>query len=442
MSDLKEQYSFDEQFQHKILAMMVRDPKFIQCYEDVLKPTYFSFEILGTLCRLILGYFTQYKCPPTSVAMKTKIMDHVDKFQIDDAMANEFWGVVHEMYEVDLSDGDFIRDKVVAFGRQMAFRQALIKAATIAQEWGDLDQAEQLFRDALATGQGIGDYGLSLRDLPDLPAMFRDNIISRKVRTGWQTVDMSLGGGLGGGEIGFVCAGSGQGKSTILVNFAAVAIDHSVPVIYITHELSEIDVLGRLASRLFGMPEIEVRAGGSLYEQAVSRLMQYKRHLRVKYMNPGTTPAAIRSYISRVTQVDGFVPGMIVDDYADELTRSDRKSYGNRYEDMGIITSELIVLAKDFKCPLWTASQLGRAGFYNENAGAENVSDSFQKIMKADVVLVLNQSREQKAQGCGFGKLDKVRRGKDQRQFPLTFDYERMLVIETPQAAPVPAAAS
>jgi energy-coupling factor transporter ATP-binding protein EcfA2 len=312
----------------------------------------------------------------------------------------------------------------------MAIRQALIKAATIAQEFQDLDQLEPLFREALATGQGLGDYGLTLDILPDLPSMYRESIVSRKVRTGWPTLDQCLTGGLGGGEIGFICGATGQGKSTVLVNFAAVALETHVSVIYITHELSEMDVMARIAARLLNFPEIEVRQGGPRYDEAVQHMVKYNRKLRVKYMNPGTSPAAIRSYISRVSQMDGIYPGLVIDDYADELMRSDKKTYGSRYEDMGIITSELIVIAKDFKCPLWTASQLGRAGFYNENAGAENVSDSFQKVMKADCVLVLVQTREQKVQGVGSCKVEKVRRGVDQRQFPLRMEYARMLVVE------------
>lgn len=428
-------YSYGEDFQRKILALMVRDPKFVEFYEDILRPTYFSYDILGTLCRLFLDYWNKYKAIPSSVAAQTVVTEHVDKHGIDSQLAGEFWTIVSDLYSMDLEDGEFVKDKVVQFGRQMAMRQALIKAATIAQEWGDLDQVDQLLRDALATGQGIGDYGLNLYQiLPDIPAMYQSAIVSRKVRTGWPTLDHLTGGGLGGGELGFVCGGTGQGKSSILVNFAAAALDTMTPVIYLTHELSELAVASRITARITGLPEMEVRQGGPRYAETVANLIKHRRHLRIKYMNPGTTPGAIRSYISRVSQMDSIHPGLIIDDYADELTRSDRKSYGNRYEDMGIITSELIVIAKDFKCPLWTASQFNRTGFFKEDAGAEAVSDSFQKIMKADVVLVLNQTREQKAQGVGVCRIDKNRSAPDQRSFLLRMEYQRMLIVEQQSA--------
>lgn len=443
MHETKQQYTFGLEFQTKILAMAARDKKFLEYYGDILDPGYMSTSASCILMNLVKNYYNKYKGIPTLDATNELSNQYIRSMNIDSTTALEITGLIDKIYNIDLSDADYVRDKAVDFGKNQALRGAILDSAKFLHN-GDADPilVRSMIEKACNVGMGVGDYGLelfnSLEMLPKLAA--QDVGFSHKVSTGWPTLDNAYKGGLGAGEIGIIIGGAGQGKSSLLVNLGAAAIENQTHVVYITHELSEVDVSLRFAARFTGMTidEILNPAYYDEYVKAVTRVKKYKHYLRVKYMHPGrVTAASIRSYISRVEALDGVTTGLLCNDYADKLMPIPRKdgnkdNGGSRYWDLGHIITDLIVLGKDYKFPVWTASQLNREGFFSGEARSDNTADSFQKIMDADLVVVLQQTRQEMQAGKARGWIDKARRGKSQIGINWDVDYAHMHIVETP----------
>ena len=59
------------------------------------------------------------------------------------------------------------------------------------------------------------------------------------VKTGWSVIDTITDGGLGKGELGFIAAPSGAGKSWLLARLGAEAMKQGKNTIHFTLELNE-----------------------------------------------------------------------------------------------------------------------------------------------------------------------------------------------------------
>lgn len=429
-------YPYDKTFQLKIIALAGRESKFLDQFSDVLNPDYLSTQISASVLRLILTYYSKYKLPPTLDAIRDMIASYCKRFTLDLPISEEMLKIAEQAYNIDLSDGDYVRDKVVEFGRNQAMRSAIIESAKMLQSGEDLDKVRNLVDKAHRVGLGIGGDGLeifrSLKDLRNI--VLSSDTYSKKVITGWPTLDKVTRGGLGAGELGVIVGGYGQGKSMLLVSLAATAAEQAVNTTYITHELSEVDVALRFASRLTGLTidQILSEEYHTQFQAQVDRLTKFKHYLRVKYMHPNQVNAlAIRSYISRIEAVDGISMGLLVNDYADKLLPIDTTSIGDSYLKMGRVFDDLATLGKDFRFPVWTASQYNREGVYNPAAGGTMIADSIQKLYNCDLAIMIQQSVDDRAQGKMRGWLEKDRRGRAMIYINWNVDYDRMLITES-----------
>jgi replicative DNA helicase len=431
-------YPFGIDFQTKIISLIAKDPKFLDNYQDVINPNYFSNNSFVIIVQSLMDYFRRYKSTPTLDVLQELLLSYIKKVQLDASLATELTITASRIYEIDVTDIDFIRDKVVDFGKNHAMRIAVIESAKIIQNNGNLIEVRNLVDKACHVGTGISDYGIELfKNLEHLPDIaLQSDTFTHKVPTGWPTIDKAYFGGLGAGELGIINGGSGQGKSMLLVNMIASAIERGVTGVYITHELSEIDVLLRITARLTGMTiqQILDPTYRQKFNEVISNILKYKHYLRVKYMPPRiTTPMHIRAYISRLESIDGVRVGLLIDDYADRLSPA-LKGIDNTdtYRALGSITDDLILIGKDFKFPVWTGSQLNRSGYFAQNPGSEMTSDSMMKIFNCDCSIVMQQTREEREAGKMRGLIDKARRGVAQVHINWQVDYEHMLVTEAP----------
>jgi hypothetical protein len=434
MTTSAEVYQFDTTFQVKILALACRDPKFLDLYVDVLDPMYFPMTVHQTLTRMAIHYHSTYHTNPSHEAMREMVAQYCRQFNLDRTSLGELEDSVEKIYRVELSDGDFVRDQMISFGQTQSMKMAIRDAAVQIQKGIDPLKVRNMVDNALRVGMGLGDRGLELfSGLKTFGNLARGaDVNTGKVMTGWPTVDNSYYGGPGAGELCILCGGTGQGKSTGLVALTCHAARQGYAALYVTLELSEIDVVTRMIANLTGVeiPKILEEYDSPEFQQAIDELTKYQRYLRVKFLPPKRSSAAtIRSYLSRMESQDNVKIRLLVVDYADKLSPTE-KAFGSTYIDMGNVYDELTNIAKDFRIPIWTASQLHREGQYKEESGIENISDSYMKAMNADLVLIIQQTREEKKAGIMRGWIDKARRGQDQVGLKWRVRYKVMQVEE------------
>lgn len=100
--------------------------------------------------------------------------------------------------------------------------------------------------------------------------------------------------------------------------------------------------------------------------------------------------------IDRLNQQEEFVPDVVIVDYADIMTPSDK---GNDYRNqLDGIWKRLRGLAQKRKCVVFTASQSGRASI-NKDADSKDIAEDIRKLAHITSMVSLNQTPSEKKAG-------------------------------------------
>jgi replicative DNA helicase len=419
------QFSLGEGFDRKVLALCLRDPIFFQSHVDVIKPHYFENSDISTLIFLISQYYSEHFIIPTHEAINAQVYEHGKKYggqRVDDLIKRLlYW--VDSSYIADLSDSQYITDKMVAFGQQAAIKKALDDSITIVEKGdpNDIGKLRQIFDDALRvgstrdTGTFFGEVAPNLSEI-----MLNDPVygIKNKVPTGFSLIDTALMGGLGVGEVMVIAGRTSIGKSTIMVNIAKHAAYHfksinsTKSVIYFTLEggMKELDIHIKLAASMTGVSINEILSGKPEYKEKIQEHLRYigNRSIKVKYFPPSTIDTEqLRWNIANMISIDGIEPGLIIVDYADKFKGMDE----NMYLQAGKIYDSLTAMGDRFKCPFITGSQINKEWSHQDISDVRGLDKSYLKSANADVVITLNQTEEEFKAGLMRLFLAKVRKG-------------------------------
>jgi hypothetical protein len=113
---------------------------------------------------------------------------------------------------------------------------------------------------------------------------------------------------------------------------------------------------------------------------------------------------------------------MIIVDYADLLRPAVSERNSNSYSEAGSVYEELRAVAGELQIPIWSASQANRSAHEEEVIQAQNVADSYRKIMTGDFVISLSRREEDKQCGTARIHVIKNRFGADGMTWPAYFD--------------------
>lgn len=442
-----EKYEYDNGFQEKILSMMLKDPAFLNEYGDVVQPTFFTDLTNQSIARYTLLYYNTYGKRPTNDALRNMITTHCKKFDIEEDEIDDVLSALAHLYEdVDLEDSEFVKDRAVDFGQYQAARLLLLNLADYVEDYKlnaykrgekfNADAILPLVHRAISVGKGR-DPGVNVFDYLENPSKLResDGISDPmyRVRSGFPTLDRILKGGLGGGELAVVMGESGIGKSMFLNNIAASAVLYGKKTIYITFELKPYEVAIRVLARMLGRKIDDVEAADDSYQRALDRIRKIgSKYFRIKYFKPSeATIGNVRSYLCRLEHTDGITPQLMVIDYLDEMKGAEEGRYrdvNETYHTFGKLCEGLIEMGVDYKCPVWTATQIKRE-FYGVDPTLGAVGESMKKVNKADLVVALAQTDNDLRSRRMRIKLLKIRRagGKGRYIKCVTFFKKAML---------------
>jgi replicative DNA helicase len=214
-----------------------------------------------------------------------------------------------------------------------------------------------------------------------------------------------------------------------LVDLGAHAVSLGINVAQFTFELSEAQILKRYDSRLIDVDFDDLDENRARVDEFYADMRPKLGTLRVKYYPSGTaTVFTLRAWLERQA-LSGFVPGLILIDYAD-IMRSSRQYEQLRME-LKLIYEELRALAGEMTLPIWTASQSNKEGSSSEVVDLTNMSEAYGKAMVADVVLGLSRRPQEKALGLGRLYVAKNRAGRDGIVYPIKINTARSKITIT-----------
>lgn len=410
-------YKFTARIQIKILAVLWRDQFSFNLYRDVVKPKYFSNAIHVDMCRIIFDYYNQYNLPPTADVLTEEVSTMCSKYKKKEKLLDDYLDCIETMSSVSLDDIEYIRNKVIAFGKRQSLVDAVLESANILEKEPDTEypKIEGLVKDALMTGENLADLGTDIYE--DVEERFlsytNDDDVIERIPTGIEKLDSCLGGGLGRTEMGVIVAPPGRGKTTSLISIGGAAIEAGYNVLHISLENNEKQVTRNYDLRLLKKNMEYVKDNINKSITAMFNIQRYRKgQLRIKkYPTKSVTTQTIRMFLDKLKMVKGFVPDVLIVDYGAIL--KPMSNYSDKRMGIESVYEELRAIADDYNLALWTAAQGNRGALSKKIVSMVDLAECFAIANISDVLACLCQTTKEKVKGDLRLFLPKIRDNPD-----------------------------
>jgi len=398
---------YGHQFQIKVISSLLTHKEFLVNIHDILSDEYFPNQSHKWIIKEILQYYDKYNINPSMEVLKVevqKVENDVLKLSIKEQL--------REAYKSSDDDLKYVQEEFSTFCKNQQLKKALLGSVDLLKA-GDYDSIKFMIENALKAGQ---EKNIGHEYNKDLEARFReDNRIT--IPTPWEEINKLLQGGIGGGDFGLIFGNPGGGKSWSLVALGGYAVRLGYNVVHYTLELGE-DYVGRRYDAFFtNVPVNKILQHRDKVEEV---LPQIPGKLIIKEFSPGkATVSTIESHIQKVKDFD-MVPDLIIIDYVDLL--STRKRTADRKGEIDDIYTSTKGLARELKVPIWSVSQVNRAGSKDDVIEGDKAAGSYDKIMITDFCMSLSRKKEDKVNGTGRFHIMKNRYGMDGLTFGVKAD--------------------
>tara|TARA_R110000796_G_scaffold9488_6_gene32335 strand:- start:381 stop:911 length:531 start_codon:yes stop_codon:yes gene_type:complete len=129
--------------------------------------------------------------------------------------------------------------------------------------------------------------------------------------------------------------------------------------------------------------------------------------------------STIEAHIKKVTDL-GMKPDLILIDYIDLL--STKKKTADRKGEIDDIYTSTKGLARQLNLPIWSVSQVNRAGAKDNVIEGDKAAGSYDKMMITDLSISLSRKKEDKVNGTGRFHIMKNRYGMDGLTYQVNVD--------------------
>jgi replicative DNA helicase len=399
--------SYGPGFQIKVLASLLNHKEFLINIHDILSEDYFDNQAHKWIIKEVLKYYEKYHTTPTMEVLKVelkRIQNEVLQISIKEQLK--------EAYKSLNDDLAFIQEEFSTFCKNQMLKKALLQSVDLLQA-GDYDSIKFMIESAMKAGQ---DKNVGHEYSKDIESRYRaEHRIT--VPTPWGEFNELLQGGLGNGDFGLIFGNPGGGKSWALVALGGYAVKMGFNVIHYTLELGE-DYVGRRYDAYF--TQIPVNKITQYKKEVLSVVEQITGRLIIKEFPTGkATISTIESHIKKCIDLE-FQPDLILIDYVD-LLRSKRNSK-ERKEEIDDIYVSTKGLARELSLPIWSVSQVNRAGSKDDIIEGDKAAGSYDKMMITDFAASLSRKKEDKINGTGRFHIMKNRYGIDGLTYGVKID--------------------
>ena len=382
------------------------DKTFIERISDILEPDSFETDAHKFIVKETISYFLQYKDLPTLAVFKVNV-DGIENDLLKQSVVEQLRLVYQKISDTDLK---YIKEQFLEFCKNQKIKNAIMESVDHLKS-GQYDKIKHVVDIAMKAGmeRNIGhEYMVDIEQ--------RMSQMARKtVKTNWTEIDTLMDGGLAGGELGIITACAGSGKSWVLAKMGAEAMKQGKNVLHYTLELNENYVGLRYDACFTGIDFQNIRNNIDIVKKKIAEI---PGKLIIKYFPIKTVSAhSLKLHAERI-QTLGTKIDLIIVDYADILRPSQSDRNSNSYSEAGGIYEELRGVAGELQVPIWSASQSNRAAMDEDIIQANNISDSYRKIMTADFVISLSRKMSDKQANTARFHVIKNRFGPDGVTFP------------------------
>jgi len=385
-------------FQMKVISSLLTHKEFLQNISDVLSDEYFSNPAHKWIINEIIKYYERYHTVISMDILKVemkKLDNEVLKVSVKEQL--------REAYKADIEDLAYVQEEFSTFCKNQQLKKALLNSVDLLKA-GDYDSIKYMIESAMKAGQ---DKNIGHEYKKDTESRYRED--HRKiVPTPWTEINELVQGGLGNGDLGLIFGNPGGGKSWTLVALGGFAVQMGYNVIHYTLELSEAYTGRRYDAFFTGTPVDQLEKHKEHVETLTAEL---PGELIIREFPMGkTTIGTIEAHIQKVRDL-GIEPDLIIIDYIDLL--STRKRNVDRKGEIDDIYTSTKGLARELNIPIWSVSQVNRAGAKDDIIEGDKAAGSYDKMMITDLSMSLSRKKEDKVNGTGRLHIMKNRYGID-----------------------------
>jgi hypothetical protein len=396
---LKRLEEYGPTFQVKVISSLLKNKAFLLNVRDITDEAHFEHPGIKWILTETLKYFDKFHTTPSLDSLKIEVKK-IDNDILQTAVKEQ----LKSIYTTQFDDQEYVEEEFSNFCKNQLLKNALLDSVDLLKH-GHYDDIRLLIDNALKAGS---DKNLGHEYIKDIEDRYRAE--SRKiVQTPWPVINDLLQGGLGNGDFGLIFGGPGGGKSWALVALGAFAASLGYKVIHYTLELSEAYV-GKRYDAFY--TKISVSEVSFNKDKVINALKDMEDNVIIKEYSPKIASlTTIQSHIQKTKDL-GFKPDLILIDYVDLLKAPSKKSR-DRKEEIDDLYYGTKSLAKELQLPIWSVSQVNRAGAKDEVVEGDKAAGSYDKMMVIDFGMSQSRLRKDKTEGTGRFHIMKNRYGMD-----------------------------
>lgn len=407
--------------QENILTLLCFDTDSCPIVIAAVDSSLFESAVYRNIADRAVEYFRKYKKAPGE-----HLPDLLEEF-LDSPKRSQVKLYTETLHDLrDLSEGintKFVIDSLTKFVQQQSLRQSITIAAEQLQA-GNPDVAEKELLRGLKDRIRVFDKGRTISEAISDPDLYEPHL--NLIRTGIKPLDDD-GICPSPGELYTLMSLPNRGKSWWLQSIGKFASLQRKYVLHITLEMSEMKTARRYVQSFFSMtrkpetffvPTIEVdddgrftrlkhrkmkkrpslidnRAQSKLARRAEKFGSKFDRILIKQFPTNQLSSEGLSAYIEMLMQKDGFMPDVVIIDYADLM----KVDSANLRVDTGRLYKDLRGIAVEYNVAMVTASQSNRAGEDQRIITMKNFAEDYSKAGVSDNVITYNQTQAEKELG-------------------------------------------
>lgn len=434
---MSDKCDFSDSIQKKIAAMLLSDKASFQDNADIIRPEMFDNPAVSDVVALVYAFHMKYHRLPEVDELTTEFelfLQTKKNIPVDEHLT-VYGEVIDLIGETDFS---YVKDKVVEFARYQAIRAAIADSADIVRKKKNYAEILEKIRSALSIGDSSKDLGALYFEELEQRLERRRNGITRAelaIRTGIDSFDNILGGGLGPGELGIIMGPMKRGKTILSVNMGAGATVDGHNVAHYVMESSEERILSSYDSHISGVTKSNLKANEEVVREYVQNWHSNPNNGRlvIKHMPSQTCSAlVIENHLARMKARENFVPKLIIIDYLGLMVGNEKWALktGDRYFLLGQICKELLSLAQRHEVSIWLLHQSRRSTRSRKVIDMDDSADSIEPMRDADMIVTLNQTKAEEADSIMRIFLAGGREARDRRTAKVRFNKELCRVVD------------
>jgi hypothetical protein len=404
---------YGQDFQIKLLALLLKDRIFTFSILPIIKDEYFSDVWLRKIFISIREYSAKY----------VGSLPTIENIKIDLRIKGEklatYEKILLRIEEMDLSDRDFVMDN----SRRFCFsKHALIKMdeMKILLEQGDFEKAQSISVEAFKHA------GLDNRKIynlkTDYEKIYQDDNLHRPIPTPFPSINRVTKGGPGNGNLVILVAPSNFGKTTLLIAASREANRVNKNVAFFSFEIGGIDIIRKYIAGRLGINQENL----AFNKDTVRDFFINNQLGDFRLIEQRATRATVDQIKMDLDYLKstGFFPDMICVDSLNQLKLfgDDRWRMKDDNQKFEYLAEELRDLANDLEIPVYTVLQTNRTGFVNSINDITTIGKAIEPLQVADVLMTFAQTPEMHQEGKCIALLAKNRLGPKNMVLECSYD--------------------